>query len=227
MSRKNKIIFSAVAILIVGGAIIYYAISNNHQRILINGQYIDSQLVTTFGSIGASNDPEKVAIDFYQYYLTNVYGKNNQIAAPTVRLTGGIYQIDPTQYLKFLNESGFFSSTFYQNELPKFDTCNKALKTITVKQVTDSGGFPTDFVPGDACGFMSFNQWVGGQGEKLDTANVLNSKINSDMAQVTLVIGQKLDETYSYNYSYPTITLVRENGKWKIGGITVAFKKPS
>jgi hypothetical protein len=70
---------------------------------------------------------------------------------------------------------------------------------------------------------MLYHQWVGGQGQPLDTATILNSKVSNTTATVNLVIGQKLDDTYSSNFSYPVVSLDSENGQWKITAINLTM----
>ena len=234
MEKSSKFIYSAVIVVIIlGGAVLYHADKNSKQKILIHGKYLDPQSValdyTVYNSNKALNEPEKVAYDFYQYYLTNIYGKNEKFEFPDDKLNNdGIYQLDLTEHIKLLNESGFFSPQFYENEKPEFNLCNEGLKTVSVKEVNDAlfGQFPEHFVKNGGCGFMRGYRWVGGMGETLDIVNVVKSEISGDMAKVTVVIGQKEDDRYSYNYSYPVVTLLKEDGQWKISDIKLSFDKP-
>lgn len=175
-------------------------------------------------STSSLNEPAKVVVNFYKYYLSNIYAKKDELAAPTVKLENGIYKLDSSAHLDFLNKSGFFSKDFYSNELPQFNLCDDALKTVSVSEVSKTGGMPTDFVKGDACSFLLYYQWVGGQGEALNTVHVVSSNTTGNVAVVTVAIGQQTDDTDNYIYSYPSVSLVDEAGLWKIASIRVSFK---
>ena len=113
MSKKSKIIISIVVVLILGG-VIYQLVSTRKDNnpvgtggnasssnpsgwILINGEYTDPSSVTQYNSTTTLNAPEKVVYNFYQYYLTQVYGKNYLNETPDIKLVNGVYQLDPTQ----------------------------------------------------------------------------------------------------------------------------------
>jgi len=131
--------------------------------------------------------------------------------------SNGIYQLDTNEHLKFLNESLYFSDAFYESEIPVFEKCNDDLKTVTIQEVNDSGTFPEEFA--DACDFVFYHQWVGGQGEELNTVDIVKSTVNGDLAVVTTVIGNREFGPYSY----PIVTLVKESNGWKISDIEISF----
>jgi hypothetical protein len=169
------------------------------------------------------NEPEKVVLSFYKWYLKDVYLKNI-IEAPVVKLTkDGIYQIDTTDYIKFLNQSDYFSIQFYKSEIAMFIACNKKLRDINPKQKEDAPCFPANLVKGHECDFLCYMAWTGGQGESLNTVGIVKSEVTADSAKVITVLGDSI----SGPYSYPIVSLMNEHNKWKISRIEVSYEKPN
>jgi hypothetical protein len=167
------------------------------------------------------NEPEKVVSNFYNWYLKDIYLKKD-VESPDIILKNNIYQIDPSNHIKFLKDSGYFSDLLYKNELPMYEKCDKKLKEVKVEDVKREGDFPPDHVDGNDCSFLSYFIWTGGQGETFDDKiKILNSTIDTNKAEVLVVI-----KSYGKDYSYPQVTLLKENGKWKISDISVSFDKP-
>ena len=194
-AKRNYIIFT---VIVIGMALFFVFHDNFKSKVL--------------------NEPEKVTLDFYQYYLRDIYKKYYSIESPSAKLNSdGIYQLDPTEHIKFLNESGYFSPKFYENEIPLFEKCNDDLKAVSVQEVNESGTFPEEFA--STCDFVFYHQWVGGQGEELNTVDIINSEIIGNTASVTAVVGSR----ESGPYSYPVVTLLSENGEWRISDIEISF----
>lgn len=199
MQKLSKIIYLVFALLVIGAAAFLIFFEKDKSKVL--------------------NEPEKVTLDFYRYYLKDIYNTNDSVESPSAKLnSNGIYQLDTSEHVKFLNESVYFSSTFYENEIPVFEKCNEDLKTVTVEEVTDAGTFPEEFA--DACDFVFYHQWVGGQGEELNTVDIVKSEVAQEFAKVTVVVGNR----ESGPYSYPIVTLKKEIGGWKISDIELSFE---
>lgn len=194
-AKKNYIIF----IVLVIGMVLFFVFHDNFKSKVLS-------------------EPEKVTLDFYQYYLRDIYKKYDSVESPSAKLNSyGIYQLDPTEHIKFLNESGYFSPKFYENETPLFEKCDDDLKLVSVQEVNEAGTFPEEFA--SACDFVFYHQWVGGQGEELNTVDIVKSEMAGDMASVMVVIGNR----ESGPYSYPIVTLKKESDGWKIIDIEISF----
>ena len=175
-------------------------------------------IIDTFANMQQTDDPGKVVLNFYKWYLKSIYLKKS-VEGPEVILTkDSIYEIDATKHINFLKESGYFSPKFYENEIQLYNRCGEQLKKVNVKQVEESGGLAADFVESEDCSFLSWMVWTGGQGEELSTVEIKSSNSKADIATVIAVIG---DET-GFKYSNPTVTLVKENGEWKISKILIS-----
>jgi hypothetical protein len=167
------------------------------------------------------NAPEKAVLKFYRWYLKDIYLKKS-VESPEVKLTrDSVYQIDATNHIEFIKRSGYFSSKFYPNEIPMFSACNKQLIKVNPKEVIESGGFPSAFVNGNDCSFLEYKVWTGGQGERLNTVDVVGSIIFGDSAEVNAVVGDSL----SGPYSYPRVSLFKEHNKWLISRIIISYDK--
>lgn len=219
IKKSIPIVIIVVVLMALGLSIVL----KQDQTITINGQSYDHNSITLLNATNTLNQPEKFVLDFYKYYFANVYGRHLLFEIPEIKLTSeGVYQLDPAQHLQFLNESGYFSSKFYKNELPKFEACNKGLEAVEVREVEASGASPAEFVKDGSCAFLFRYQWVGGQGEELNSASVVSSEINNDEANVIVMIGRRLNDLYIANFNYSIVDLVKEGGQWRIDRITTS-----
>ena len=167
------------------------------------------------------NSPESVALSFYNWYLKDIYLKKS-VESPELFLNeDSVYVLDPRAHIKFLNESGYFSTKFYENEVKMFDSCNDKLSKINPHEVEDNGYFPPELAGDDNCRFLECMIWTLGQGETLNTAKVKSSTIDKDSANVIITIG----DTLAGDFSYSHVTLLKEKDKWKISRIRVDFDK--
>lgn len=173
----------------------------------------------------STRPPAEVVRRFYRWYLTKVYLHEPSLEAegpsPTLAKNGH-YQLDPTRHQRFLQQASYFSPRFYANESQVFKRCNQQLQQVSAKQVAESGSFAGDLVKGPACDFLRWMVWTGGQGESLNTVKIKKTTLLADSAVVVAALGDS-ESGSAYEYSYPTVTLVQEKGKWKISRITIAF----
>jgi hypothetical protein len=169
------------------------------------------------------NAPEKAVLKFYQWYLKDIYLKKGEEHPGVILTKDSIYKLVRTNHIDFLKNSGYFSDKFYDNEIPMFENCDEQLKKVKPKQVEESGSSPADIFEGkiNVCDFMFYQVWTGGQGEDLSTVQIKNSKVTTDSATVIAVIG----DSSGYKYSYPRVTVLKENGAWKISRIVISFKE--
>ena len=172
------------------------------------------------------SEPEKVTSSFYNWYLGSVYLKNKPKTSPPdapveALSSNGVYYIDSTKNFSFLRNTGYFSEKYFTQEARKYDQCSKDLAKVDVKKVTESGGFASDFVDSGSCLFLSGFPWVGGMGEAINSSSIINSKI--DGSNATVVVGLKIQDKI---YSYATVNLSLESGKWLINNILISFSKP-
>lgn len=172
------------------------------------------------------SEPERMTSDFYDWYLGNVYLKNQpKTSPPDVPVESlnskGVYYIDSTKNIAFLKNTGYFSDKYFAQETKKYDACSKDLAKVDVNKVAQSGGFASDFVDSGSCLFLSGFPWVGGMGEAVDSASVINSEIKGDNA--TVVVALKIQGKI---YSYATVNLDKENEKWLITNISISYTKP-
>jgi len=184
--------------------------------------YSQSNNINNYLSINEKNelnDPEKIVLNFYRWYIKNIYLKKN-VEGPIAKLiSNNIYELDATEHIKFIKSAGYFSTSFYKNEIAKFDSCSECLKNTDLKLIADEG---FDILDCDCCNFLNSMIWTGGQGEEITTANIIKSEISSNSALVIVVLGLTDDD----KYSYPNVTLLKENNKWKIDNITISFNNP-
>jgi len=82
---------------------------------------------TSTSAIPVANQPEKIVLNFYRWYLKNVYQKEMVESAEVKLTTDSLYQLDASKHLAFLKKVGYFSSSFYENERSVYKACDSAL----------------------------------------------------------------------------------------------------
>jgi hypothetical protein len=168
--------------------------------------------------------PEEVALQFYNWYLKyyNEYAKNShfktELSSPDIKLVNSAYQIISKDQFDQLKKIGFFSNEFFKNQTIIYNACNVQLRKVSIKKVEQCGCSPTEFVEGNDCDFMTYYIWVGGQGENLNRAKIIKVNTHGNLSKVT--IGISAD---NYAYSRPEVTLLKEDGNWKISKIELHY----
>lgn len=166
-------------------------------------------------------NPALVALKFYNWYLKEIYLKKSVESPEVILNKDSVYELDPKAHIRFLNNSGYFSTKFYENEVGVFNSCNEKLKKISSREVEKQGYSPSELVEGDDYLFLTCMIWTMGQGETLNTAKVKSSKIEKDIANVVIAIGDSLSGDFSYSH----VTLLKEKDKWKIAKIKADFNE--
>ena len=161
------------------------------------------------------NEAEKVTLTFYETYLKNFYEGDGHETPVVGITTDSTYYLDTLDHIKFLDKLGCFSSEYYKNRTEVYNACRAELKKLNPGEL--------DGPPDGDCAFMTFMIWTGGQGETLNTADILKSSITDSTAKVVVAIGDSIGK---YIYSYPTVELIREDNKWKISGIDLSYDRP-
>ena len=167
------------------------------------------------------NEPQTVALAFYKWYLKDIYLKKF-IESPDVVLSkDSIYVLDATEHKKFLKTSGYFSPKFYENEIATFKDCQDKLRQVSWKAVEESGAVnPAEYVEGNECDFTHYMIWTNRQGETLNKAQIEKCSVKANTALAVLKLSDSLGGGF---YSRPHVSMVKENGKWKISKIEVVF----
>ena len=163
--------------------------------------------------------PELVAFNFYKWYLKDIYLKK-YVESPEIKLNkDSVYVLDTKKHKKFIEENSFFSKSFYDNEELTFRNCEKKLVKVSWKEVEKSGAInPADFLDGNECDFTKYMVWTNGQGEIINKVDYGNCTMRGKYAYVTLKLSDSLAQNF---YSKPKITLIKENGDWKILKINI------
>lgn len=165
--------------------------------------------------------PGEIVSRFYNWYLKKVYLHDNDdgLWNPDIKLTkDSIYKIMPQVQFNKLKKTGFFSDKFYKNKIVIYNKCDVQLRIAKPKDVNKCGCSPAEFAKNNDCDCLSYYTWVGGQGENLNAAKIEKINTVGNISKVT--VGIYADK---YLYSHPEVTLLKENGKWKIANIEVHF----
>lgn len=103
-------------------------------------------------------------LDSYKRFLNN---EEDFCCSPYLKESGNGYYLD-TSYLEFLRKSGA-SNAFVKNEIYLVNSCTQKIKDL--KNIEGIVEVPE-------CKVVSHYRWLGGQGEKLDSFNVISVRKN-------------------------------------------------
>ena len=154
-------------------------------------------------------DPVSIVVEsFYRWYLDSVY-ENGTINFPDVIITkDSIYKLDGTKYIALLNQSGFFSKQFIEEQKSLINECGNYLLTDKGRKEYREAGFMA--VESKACDFMNYFPWIGGQGEEIHKVEIISSTIKENKAKVIVKAIDKVN-----------VELVKEKDLWKINKIYI------
>ena len=176
-----------------------------------------SLLCVSFNPIG--KPPKEVALQFYNWYLKNIYSSpSDKLSNPDIKLINSTYQIISEAQFERLRKTNFFSNEYYKNQTVIYNACNVQLSKVGIKQVEKCGCSPTTFVESNECDFIGYYTWIGGQGETINTAKVIKVETIGNLSKVTIRLSY-----YQTAYSLSEVTLLKEDGNWKISRIKVHF----
>jgi len=172
------------------------------------------------GIVVNEDEPQIVALKFYEWYLKDIYLKKF-VESPDIVLTkDSIYVLDATNHKKFIETCGYVSEKFYENELAIFKDCEDKLRLVKWKDVEESGAVnPAEYVTGNECEFTHYMIWTNGQGESINKAEIEKFTTKADKSLVVL----KLSDSLYGGFSKSRVSMVKENGKWKISKIDATF----
>lgn len=201
---------------------IFNIISCNKDKEIQQNKNIKTTPKTSINSIKTEDEPQAVALNFYKWYLKDIYLKK-YVESPEITLTkDSIYVLDATKHKEFLQTSGYFSPKFYDNEITVFKNCENKLKFVKWKEVEESGAInPADYVEGNECNFTFYQVWTNGQGETINKAEIDKYSTKGDTSLVVIKLSDSLQGGV---YSKPYVSMVKENGKWKISKIKISFE---
>lgn len=181
--------------------------NNQHKVLKTDKAEISEAMVTS----------RKTVENFYNWYLSDVYipyldqDKQN-LYQPEIKQKGNsAYIVDTTRYFNLLRAQPFFSENFIAGERQLIATCNTALKS---EKLTEEA----EVVNGvELCTFLSYDRWVGGQGEEIRNFGIEEVKELGNKAEVKV-------STLTPENSMVVqllIKLSKEDRKWQIDNITV------
>jgi hypothetical protein len=186
--------------------------------ILITILTLSSASLSSLNLNAEEKPPQEVALQFYNWYLKNIYYSKSDLSNPDIKLVKSTYQIISKDQFDKLKKTRFFSNEFYENQTIIYNACNLQLRKVSRRKVEKCACSPTEFVKGNECDFMAYYPWVGGQGETINTAKVIKVNTHENLSKVT--IGLSADK---YAFSRPEVTLLKEDGNWKISKIELHY----
>jgi hypothetical protein len=219
---KQKLIIIFYLLFIIATISCNQVIDKTKDNNIIELSNNNKTLLDKNGIVKNENEPQIVALQFYKWYLKDIYLKKD-VESPEIVLTkDSVFVLDATKHKNFLKTSGYFSQKFYENEIGIFIDCENKLKFIKWAEVEKSGAVnPADFVEGNECDFTSYKVWTNGQGEPFSRVEIQKYTTKNDISLVVLNLSDSLQGGF---YSKPYVSMIKENGKWKISKIRVGFE---
>jgi len=156
---------------------------------------------------------KKVVEDFYSWYLLDVKTGSKYPQVNYLKIDNETYIYDKSSYIRTLKETPYFSEEYINNISDQFDECNKLIKQVVFKHEPEGGGAG---IP--ECNFLWYDLWIGGQGESMDRFQIWNTEIKKDQILITVNLFVE-----KFNPLSSKITVVNENGKYKISNIELVY----
>jgi len=171
-------------------------------------------------TINELSEPERTVYDFYIWYLGEIYNKKNKEvqSVPSIIIENNKY-LTNNNYINFLNlASHYLSSSFLDREFERMRVCDSLLNTLVVDDehpMYKYYEFSNEIVNKYFYNFSHF-YWVKGQGEQIDSVEIVSSSIDSITGNVFVNMITKPDNFIQFKLN---INVTKENDIWKIDKI--------
>jgi hypothetical protein len=209
--------------LIIGFCLLTNCQSDNikKEKVTETNNVTETEIKREKRNINDLSDCERNVYDFYMWYLGNIYLKElPEIAdGPNTVIVNGQYAID-NKYTNFLKQaSQYLSHSFVNREFERIRVCDSLLKTLEVdkepvfyKWTEFSNEIQEKY-------FESFNSiyWVKGQGEQIDSVEIVSSSLQADTGNVIVKMLAKPSDFIQFVLK---VNVIKENKDWKIDKIS-------
>ena len=154
--------------------------------------------------------------EFYEWYINEAYSESTSYyQIPSYKkLSETTYVFDLEEYEERISTITYFSNSYKQMLTNRLQNCNQEMQKI----VWDYEPEPMFNIK--ACNYLWGNQWVGGQGERIDGFNIESTEVDSDEAKsvVNILIDDRV-------FVRSIVSLVKVNGNYKISNIRLDWQK--
>jgi hypothetical protein len=156
----------------------------------------------------------KTVKEFYDWYINEAYPKNTSyFQVPDYKkLDENTYIFDLEEDKKRINTIDYFSEGFKDKLITRLNNCNQEMRKVK-----------WDYEPEPmfnivACNYLWGNQWVGGQGEKINEFKIESIQSDSDdfLVIVEILIGDKF-------FVRPHVSLKKTGEEFKINDINLVW----
>jgi hypothetical protein len=173
-----------------------------------------------FSQTGVGTQPQsvsnsrKLVNDFYSWYIKNAYQTTPSYyqIPPFKRLATSQYVFDRDELAKRLNKISYLSEAYKKGLLDKLNECNHQMKKRKWQHEPEPQFNITE------CDYLWYDNWVGGQGEKVDGFNIVKENPGSSTTDfiVEILINKKV-------FSRSRVTVGIEERDYKILNIELIW----
>lgn len=158
----------------------------------------------------------KTVQEFYDWYINEAYPKSTSYyqVPGYKKLDKFTYIFDLEEYEERLNTIKYFSENYKQKLINKLQNCNQEMQKIKWEYE------PEPMFNIEACNYLWGNQWIGGQGERVDGFKVESIKIKNGEAEcvVNILINNR-------SFVQSIVLLEKARNEYKISNIDLNWEK--
>lgn len=157
----------------------------------------------------------KTVDEFYDWYINDAYPKSTSYyQVPTFeKLDETTYVFDLEEFKERLNTIDYFSEDYKKDLVKRLESYNAEMRKVKWEYE------PEPMFNIDACNYLWGNQWVGGQGEKINGFKIEEVQKNSD--KLSIIVGILInDETFVRSHVF----LTKKDKEFKINDIKLVWK---
>ncbi|MFZ5972426.1 MAG: hypothetical protein ACOYXA_12610 [Bacteroidota bacterium] len=160
-------------------------------------------------------DAKKVVESFYTWYIGDAYSKlfDYYQVPPFKKMGDKEYIFDKNELSERLNKVDYLSDSYKRAILDKLELCNNEMR----KRKWDYEPEPQFNIK--QCDYLWYDNWVGGQGERINGFNIINETSNQSNIEflVEILINNKV-------FTKSKVTVEKEKNSYKISNIELIWK---
>lgn len=156
----------------------------------------------------------KTVGEFYNWYINDAYSKSTSYyQVPTFeKLDETTYVFDLREFKERVNTIDYLSENYKKKLVSRLESCNSEMRKVKWEYE------PEPMFNIDACNYLWGNQWVGGQGEKIDGFKIEEVQTNANDASVIVCILIE-DKTFVRSHLF----LTKKDDQYKIHDIKLIW----
>lgn len=169
-------------------------------------------------SLNFDSNEDSVAIktvnEFYDWYINDAYPKSVSYyqVPPFEKLDETTYVFDLREFKERINTIDYFSEDYKKKLVGRLENCNSEMRKIKWDYK------PEPMFNIDACNYLWGNQWVGGQGERIDGYKI--EKVQKNSGDFSVIVSILIEDKV---FVRSHVLLTKRDDELKINNIKLVW----